>query len=163
MSKDGKVLGRGRNKRVQEGNNILHVSNLTLFFPSLVIGSQADEFCSYACKQGETSALQNAGRLSPEAYKGATMYTTLSPCDMCKCSLLSKACIDMKDYSLQLFVLGTGACLLFGIPRVVVGENKSWLGGEAYLKSRGVEVLVMDDPQCLELMQKFMAEKPDVW
>ncbi|KAF7536481.1 hypothetical protein G7054_g4493 [Neopestalotiopsis clavispora] len=113
VSKDGKVLGRGRNKRVQEGNNILH---------------------------GETSALQNAGRLSPEAYKGATMYTTLSPCDMC-----------------------TGACLLFGIPRVVVGENKSWLGGEAYLKSRGVEVVVMDDPQCLELMQKFMAEKPDVW
>ncbi|ETS87922.1 Cytosine deaminase [Pestalotiopsis fici W106-1] len=113
VSKDGKVLGRGRNKRVQEGNNILH---------------------------GETSALQNAGRLAPEAYKGATMYTTLSPCDMC-----------------------TGACLLFGIPRVVVGENKSWLGGEAYLKSRGVEVVVMDDPQCLELMQKFMTEKPDVW
>ncbi|KAI4601490.1 cytosine deaminase [Pestalotiopsis sp. 9143b] len=89
---------------------------------------------------GETSALQNAGRLSPDAYKGATMYTTLSPCDMC-----------------------TGACLLFGIPRVVVGENKSWLGGEAYLQQRGVEVVVMDDKQCLDLMQKFMAEKPEVW
>ncbi|KAH6660152.1 cytidine deaminase-like protein [Truncatella angustata] len=113
VSKDGKVLGRGRNQRVQESSNILH---------------------------GETSALQNAGRLSPEAYKGATMYTTLSPCDMC-----------------------TGACLLFGIPRVVVGENKSWLGGEEYLKKREVEVVVMDDKNCIELMEKFIREKPDIW
>lgn len=59
--------------------------------------------------------------------------------------------------------IGTGACLLFGIPRVVVGENKSWLGGEAYLQQRGVEVVVMDEKQCLDLMQKFMAEKPEVW
>lgn len=58
---------------------------------------------------------------------------------------------------------GTGACLLFGIPRVVVGENKSWLGGEAYLKQRGVEVVVLDDKKCIELMEKFMREKPDVW
>ncbi|KAK9421890.1 putative Cytidine deaminase-like protein [Seiridium unicorne] len=113
VSKDGKILGRGRNKRVQENSNILH---------------------------GETSALQNAGRLSPEAYQGATMYTTLSPCDMC-----------------------TGACLLFGIPRVVIGENKSWLGGEDYLKQRGVEVVVLDDANCINLMERFMSEKPEVW
>lgn len=68
------------------------------------------------------------------------MYTTLSPCDMC-----------------------TGACLLYGISRVVVGENANFLGGEAYLRSRGVEVVVVSDARCKELMDKFIAEKPDLW
>lgn len=68
------------------------------------------------------------------------MYTTLSPCDMC-----------------------TGACLLYGIARVVIAENKNYLGGEAYLRSRGVEVVVLDDPDCTALMDKFIAEKPDLW
>jgi len=68
------------------------------------------------------------------------MHTTLSPCDMC-----------------------TGACLLYDIRRVVIGENRSFLGGEAYLKQRGVEVVVLDDAECRELMEKFIAEKPEVW
>ncbi|KAK3941562.1 putative cytosine deaminase [Diplogelasinospora grovesii] len=109
----GKLLGRGHNMRVQLGSAIHH---------------------------GETSALFNSGRLPARAYKGATMYTTLSPCDMC-----------------------TGACLLYGIARVVIGENKNFLGGEAYLKQRGVEVTVVNDPECTALMDKFIAEKPDLW
>ena len=68
------------------------------------------------------------------------MYTTLSPCDMC-----------------------TGACILFKIARVVIGENKTFLGGEKYLKERGIEVLVFDNSECKELMSQFIAEKPDVW
>lgn len=68
------------------------------------------------------------------------MYTTLSPCDMC-----------------------TGACLLYGISRVVIGENANFLGGEAYLRSRGVEVVVVGDARCRELMDKFIAEKPELW
>ncbi|KAK6843362.1 cytidine and deoxycytidylate deaminase zinc-binding region [Apiospora arundinis] len=110
---DGAVLGRGHNMRMQLGNPILH---------------------------GETSALQNAGRLPAASYKGATMYTTLSPCDMC-----------------------TGACLLYGITRVVIGENKTFLGGDGYLKQRGVEVVVVDDEACRTLMEKFIEEKPEVW
>jgi cytosine/creatinine deaminase len=68
------------------------------------------------------------------------MYTTLSPCDMC-----------------------TGACLLYGIARVVIGENRNFLGGEAYLRQRGVEVLVVDDARCKELMDRFIGEKPELW
>ncbi|KAI0594447.1 putative cytosine deaminase [Biscogniauxia sp. FL1348] len=113
IAADGRVLGRGHNMRVQNGNPILH---------------------------GETSCLQNAGRLPSSAYQGSTMYTTLSPCDMC-----------------------TGACLLYGIARVVIGENKNFIGGEAYLKQRGVEVVVLDSAECQDLMDKFIAEKPDVW
>ncbi|KUI54061.1 Cytosine deaminase [Cytospora mali] len=113
ISKDGKVLGQGHNLRVQLGSAIHH---------------------------GETSALYNSGRLPAKAYQGSTMYTTLSPCDMC-----------------------TGACLLYGIARVVIGENKNFLGGEAYLKSRGVEVVVLDNPECKGLMDKFIEEKPELW
>ncbi|KAI1482716.1 putative cytosine deaminase [Daldinia eschscholtzii] len=113
VAADGRVLGRGHNMRVQKGNPILH---------------------------GETSCLQNAGRLPSSAYKGSTMYTTLSPCDMC-----------------------TGACILYGISRVVIGENKTFLGGEAYLKRRGVEVVVLDSSECKELMDRFIKEKPEVW
>ncbi|TDZ13019.1 Cytosine deaminase [Colletotrichum spinosum] len=105
VSADGKLLGRGHNRRVQMGSAIHH---------------------------GETDALFNSGR--------STMYTTLSPCDMC-----------------------TGACLLYGISRVVIGENKTFLGGEAYLKQRGIEVVVLDNDECKALMDKFIAEKPEIW
>ncbi|KAJ9164890.1 Cytosine deaminase [Coniochaeta hoffmannii] len=113
ISADGKLLGRGHNMRVQLGSAIHH---------------------------GETSALFNSGRLPAKAYKGSTMYTTLSPCDMC-----------------------TGACLLYGISRVVIGENQNFLGGEAYLKARGVEVVVVGDEGCKALMDRFIAEKPELW
>ncbi|KAK0618142.1 putative cytosine deaminase [Bombardia bombarda] len=112
VASDGKLLGRGHNMRVQLGSPIHH---------------------------GETSALFNSGRLSAKAYQGSTMFTTLSPCDMC-----------------------TGACLLYGIARVVIGENKNFLGGEAYLRQRGVEVVVLDDADCKELMDKFIDEKPEL-
>ncbi|KAJ4422144.1 cytosine deaminase [Gnomoniopsis sp. IMI 355080] len=113
ISADGTLIGRGHNQRVQLGSAIHH---------------------------GETSALYNSGRLPARAYKGSTMYTTLSPCDMC-----------------------TGACLLYGISRVVIAENKNFVGGEAYLRSRGVEVVVLDDKECTALMDKFIEEKPDLW
>jgi cytosine deaminase len=89
---------------------------------------------------GEMHCLQNVGRLPGEVYRRTTLVTTLSPCDMC-----------------------TGAILLFGIPRVVIGENRTFLGGEHLLRSRGVEVLVMDEPECASLMARFIAAKPDVW
>jgi creatinine deaminase len=115
--------------RVQKGSAIHHVSR-----------SDAQPNRPNSTLQGETAALENSGRLPASAYKGATMFTTLSPCDMC-----------------------TGACLLYGISRVVIGENKTFLGGEAYLKSRGVEVVVMENEECKELMEKFIREKPEVW
>ena len=90
--------------------------------------------------QAEISALENAGRLPASAYKGATMYTTLSPCDMC-----------------------TGACILYKIPRVVLGENKTFLGGESYLKSRGVEVVNVESEECEELMSEFIRKQPADW
>ncbi|KAI9794491.1 MAG: cytosine deaminase [Candelina submexicana] len=113
VSSDGKILGAGHNMRVQKGSATLHA---------------------------ETSALENTGRLRGSAYKGGTMYTTLSPCDMC-----------------------TGACLLYGIKRVVIGENQTFVGGEAYLNERGVEVVVLQNQECKELMQKFLQETPEVW
>jgi len=113
VSQNGKLLGRGHNMRVQEGSAIHH---------------------------GETAALENSGRLPASAYRGATMFTTLSPCDMC-----------------------TGACILYGISRVVIGENKTFLGGEAYLKQRGVEVVVLESQECQDLMDLFIKEKPEVW
>ncbi|KAJ9195052.1 hypothetical protein DTO166G4_4079 [Paecilomyces variotii] len=113
VSKDGKILGRGHNMRVQKGSATLHA---------------------------EISALENSGRLPASAYEGATMYTTLSPCDMC-----------------------TGACVLYKIKRVVVGENKSFVGGEQYLQNRGIEVVVLENEECKQLMEKFMREKPEIW
>lgn len=110
---DGRVLGAGRNRRVQQGSAIRH---------------------------GETDALENAGRLPARVYRSATMYTTLSPCDMC-----------------------TGAVLLYGIPRVVVGEHRTFLGAEDLLRSRGVEVVVADDEQCVALMHEFISSHPDLW
>lgn len=113
VSKDGKVLGSGHNKRVQQGSTVLH---------------------------GEMDALENAGRLPGSAYKGATMYTTLSPCDMC-----------------------SGACLLYGVSRVVLGENETFQGNEQYLRSRGVEVVNLNSADCKKLMADFIAEKPQLW
>ncbi|MDH3730415.1 MAG: nucleoside deaminase [Acidimicrobiia bacterium] len=110
---DGEIVGRGRNRRVQDGSAIHH---------------------------GETNALENAGRLDAATYRRATMYTTLSPCDMC-----------------------TGAILLYGIPRVVIGENRTFLGGEDLLRSRGVAVEVADNAECVGLMETFIAQHPDLW
>ncbi|GFF29984.1 cytosine deaminase [Aspergillus udagawae] len=113
VSKDGKILGRGHNMRVQKGSATLHA---------------------------EMSALENSGRLPASAYEGATMYTTLSPCDMC-----------------------TGACVLYKVKRVVIGENKNFMGGEEYLLNRGKEVVVLDNEECKQLMEKFIKEKPELW
>jgi len=110
---DGRVLGVGRNRRVQDGSAIRH---------------------------GETDALENAGRLPASVYRRATMYTTLSPCDMC-----------------------TGAILLYGIPRVVMGENRTFVGGEDNLRDRGVEVVNLDSEECVELMREFTAAHPEIW
>ena len=110
---DGRVLGAGHNRRVQLGSPIRH---------------------------GETDALEAAGRLPAAVYRRATMYTTLSPCDMC-----------------------TGAILLYGIPRVVLGENETFLGGEDYLRSRGVEVVNVRSAECLALMREFIAAHPELW
>ncbi|KAL2000110.1 hypothetical protein VTN02DRAFT_3541 [Thermoascus thermophilus] len=113
VSKDGKILGRGHNMRVQKGSATLHA---------------------------EMSALENSGRLPASAYEGATMYTTLSPCDMC-----------------------TGACVLYKVKRVVIGENKNFVGGEQYLKNRGIEVVVLENEECKQLMEKFIREQPALW
>ena len=86
------------------------------------------------------SALENSGRLPASAYEGATMYTTLSPCDMC-----------------------TGACVLYKVKRVVIGENQNFMGGEELLLNRGKEVVVLDNAECKELMAKFIKEKPELW
>ena len=110
---DGQVLGAGHNRRVQQGSAIRH---------------------------GETDALEEAGRLPAATYRRATMYTTLSPCDMC-----------------------TGAILLYGIPRVVIGENRTFMGGEDLLRSRGVEVVNLDSAECKALMDEFIAAHPDIW
>jgi len=113
FSTDGKLLGAGRNKRIQEGSPTKH---------------------------GEIDCLENIGRLSASVYKGCTMYTTLSPCTMC-----------------------SGAIILFGIRRVVLGENTTFVGGEDFLTSRGVEIINLDSTECKELMAKFIQAKPGVW
>jgi len=91
-------------------------------------------------RHGETDALEVAGRQPASVYRKSTMVTTLSPCDMC-----------------------TGAILLYEIPRVVIGENKTFMGGEDYLRSRGVEVVVLDDPECVQMMETFIVENPTLW
>lgn len=110
---DGVIIGRGHNKRVQDGSPILH---------------------------GEMDALENAGRLPARTYREAAIYTTLSPCSMC-----------------------SGAILLYGIPRVIVGENTSFMGEEELLRSRGVEVTVLNSPECESLMRRMIAERPELW
>ena len=109
----GRIIGRGHNRRVQKGSPTLH---------------------------GEMDAFENAGRQPASVYRECTLYTTLSPCSMC-----------------------SGTILLYGIPRVVIGENRSFLGEEALLRSRGVELTVLDDPTCIELMARLMREKPQLW
>ena len=91
-------------------------------------------------RHGETDALEVAGRQSAVEYRRSAMYTTLSPCDMC-----------------------TGAILLYGIPRVVIGENRTFMGGEDLLRSRGVEVIVADDPECIRMMEEFITGSPELW
>ena len=93
-----------------------------------------------AIRHGETDCLENVGRLPASVYAECTMVTTLSPCDMC-----------------------TGAILLYKIPRVVVGENKTFYGGEDLLRDRGVEVVVLDSPECVEMMRDFIADNPELW
>jgi creatinine deaminase len=89
---------------------------------------------------GETNCLENAGRLPASVYARATMVTTLSPCDMC-----------------------TGAILLYKIPRVIIGENQTFYGGEDYLRERGVDVTVLDNAECVQMMTDFIAEEPSLW
>ncbi|HXI46628.1 MAG TPA: nucleoside deaminase [Candidatus Acidoferrales bacterium] len=91
-------------------------------------------------RHGETDALEQAGRLPASTYRRSTMVTTLSPCDMC-----------------------TGAILLYEIPRVVIGEHRTFMGGEDYLRARGVEVVVLDDAACVTLMRDFIAANPALW
>jgi creatinine deaminase len=91
-------------------------------------------------RHGETDALEVAGRQPASVYRRSTMVTTLSPCDMC-----------------------TGAILLYEIPRVVIGENRTFMGGEDLLRSRGVEVVVLDDPECVAMMEEFIATHPELW
>src|SRR6058998_2145553 len=110
---NGRILGRGHNRRVQQGSVVLH---------------------------GEMDALENAGRQPARVYKDCTIYTTLSPCAMC-----------------------TGAILLYGIPKVVIGENQTFLGEEALLRSRGVAVEVLQDQSCIRLMTEFIRLNPMLW
>lgn len=93
-----------------------------------------------AILHGEMDALENAGRLTADVYRESILYTTLSPCSMC-----------------------SGAILLYGIPRVVVGENRTFMGEEAWLRARGVEVNVLDDESCVRLMRDFIAARPVLW
>ncbi len=110
---DGRVVGRGHNRRVQRASTVLHA---------------------------EMDCLENAGRLTAADYRRATLYSTLSPCDMC-----------------------SGAVLLYRIPRVVVGEHRSFRGPEEYLRSRGVDVVVVDSPECRRLMERFVSLHPALW
>jgi creatinine deaminase len=113
LARGAEILGRGHNRRVQNGSPILHA---------------------------EMDCYQNAGRLSPAAYATCTIYTTLSPCYMCG-----------------------GTTVLFGVPRMVVGEMRTIAAADDWLRSRGVEVILADDPDCYSLLQRFIAEHPDVW
>lgn len=110
---DHRIVGRGHNRRVQKGSPVLHA---------------------------EMDCLEKAGRLRASEYQRATLYSTLSPCDMC-----------------------SGASLLYGIPRVVIGENRTFRGPEEYLRSRGVELVIVDDAECVKLMRDFIAAHPELW
>lgn len=110
---DDKIVGRGHNRRVQNGSPILHA---------------------------EMDCFENAGRLSSSDYARATLYSTLSPCDMC-----------------------SGTALLYKIPRIIIGENKTFCGPEEYVRSRGVNLQVINDAECIELMQQFISDSPELW
>ena len=110
---DGKIVGRGHNRRVQKGSAILHA---------------------------EMDALENAGRLTAKEYQRAVLYSTLSPCDMC-----------------------SGTALLYKIPKVVIGENITFQGPEAYVRSRGVELVILNGETCIQMMRDFIAARPELW
>jgi|TARA_B100000809_G_scaffold236006_1_gene254652 cytosine deaminase len=110
---DNQIVGSGHNRRVQQQSAILHA---------------------------EMDCLENAGRLSAAEYQRSTLYSTLSPCDMC-----------------------SGTALLYGIPRIVVGENRTFQGPEQYVRSRGVQLEVLDDPDCMQLMTDFIRQHPQLW
>lgn len=110
---NGKVLGAGHNRRVQQGSAILH---------------------------GEMDALEQAGRLPASVYRESVLYTTLSPCSMC-----------------------SGAILLYGIPKVIIGENQTFMGEEALLKARGVQLTVLQDHDCIAMMEDFITQHPELW
>lgn len=110
---NGKIIGRGHNRRVQKGSVILHA---------------------------EMDAFENAGRQPASVYRECTLYTSLSPCPMC-----------------------SGAMILYGIPKVVIGENKTFLGDEVLLKARGVNVEVLNDASCIEMMTNFIEQNPALW
>jgi cytosine deaminase len=110
---DGRIIGRGHNRRIQQGSAVLH---------------------------GEMDALERAGRQPASVYRSSVMYTTLSPCAMC-----------------------SGAILLYGIPLVVIGENRTFMGEEALLMSRGVRIQLVQDDRCVRLMERFIAEHPGLW
>lgn len=110
---NGKIIGRGHNKRIQKGSVVLHA---------------------------EMDALENAGRQRSSVYKDCVLYTTLSPCPMC-----------------------TGAILLYGIPKVIIGENKTYLGAEDLLTQKGVEVIVVNDKECIGMMEAFIKSNPNLW
>lgn len=110
---DGQIVGRGHNRRVQKASAILHA---------------------------EMDAIENAGRLTASDYRKATLYSTLSPCDMC-----------------------SGTALLYRIPRIVIGEHRTFRGPEDYLRSRGVELEIVDDLDCVRLMEEFIRSQPGLW
>lgn len=110
---DGCIVGRGHNRRVQKGSAVLHA---------------------------EMDALENAGRLKARDYQRATLYSTLSPCDMC-----------------------SGTALLYKIPRIIIGENRTFQGPEEYVRSRGVELTIVDDAECIAMMRDFIAQRPELW
>ncbi len=110
---DGVVVGRGRNRRIQKGSAILHA---------------------------EMDCIENAGRRSAFEYEKATLYSTLSPCDMC-----------------------SGAALLYKIPRIIIGENRTFQGPEDYLRSRGVDLTILDNDECIQLMREFIRNHPELW
>ncbi|GEQ72648.1 hypothetical protein JCM33374_g6335 [Metschnikowia sp. JCM 33374] len=113
IHEDGRILGRGHNMRFQKNSATLH---------------------------GEISTLENAGRLPGAVYKRCTMYTTLSPCNMC-----------------------SGACIMYGVKRVVVGENENFMGAEDLIRTQGIEVVNLNDPECKRIMTKFINERPEDW
>jgi creatinine deaminase len=110
---DGKIVGRGHNRRVQKGSAILHA---------------------------EMDCLENAGRLTAKDYSRSVLYSTLSPCDMC-----------------------SGTVLLYKIPRVIIGENKTFQGPEDYVRSRGVQLEILNLEECIQLMEEFIAARPELW
>jgi creatinine deaminase len=110
---DGRIVGRGHNRRVQRGSAVLHA---------------------------EMDCLENAGRLKASDYARATLYSTLSPCDMC-----------------------SGTVLLYKIPKVVIGENQTFQGPEEYVRSRGVQLVIQQNQECITLMREFIADHPELW